>query len=861
MTKPLNDFELMKSMDLIVRTHNIILEDNKKQQKYYDKLYDDENKKKLIKYQSKFNNNHNALHVFTGELHGGYIGIDIDCKNNAFSHAGFCIATLDELPRTLTCTTPNRGFHYLFKLTNDQQKALSNYKTRQAELFGYDIDVLYNTGRFVMSGQYSNYNPIDGHYISRYKIIDTTKPAILPNVIFDEIINKYTKPNSTIKSTSIKSSTKNSTDNKNNSVTINPNGKNNIDEILKMYLGCLKPERCDKREPWLRVGVVIFNEGGSFELFNNWSKLSQKYNAKACKKLWDSFDANHESKLTIGTLKKYAKEDDPVQYRTIRQKTKLKKPLDSDIKKSQPILDKIFSGSEYANDKFIADLIFCLYPNKFIYDRKNKYWYSLNKYNIYEEEDKNLYTVREIINTHILSIIEEYGKEKIEEYDGKIAGVKRDIENCDDKDEKKFDRLRKILKRLKKRLKSLDNILRTLIHYLCTALKKDGIIKELAVLCRKKNIYEKLDTINPYLFAFKNGVYDIKNKTFRLPTPEEFICCTCKYKYKPPDQKYVDELEKIFADVFIDPDERRCVLMLLSTGLIGTNILELLVICIGSGANSKGLIMQLLDSTLGGYFGTLDIDYFNSKDNIKSGAANSSLAACKNCRWVNVSEVESNIKLKENRLKQLTGRDKVQARNLYGNSFEYIAKFKLCFQTNEKPIIDGADGAIKRRLRYITFRTKFVDNPTQPNERKIDRDLKDRILLDDGYKYAYFSILLKHFYILSEDEKMVLNMPASFQADVDNFLNENDPVNSFIKDCLNKTANHSDTIRSRDLYDEFKIYSNDKYVSAVKFKTVLEKNDIKSIRGKIGMVYHNLAFKYRPSQNQENKITDVDFID
>lgn len=158
--------------------------------------------------------------------------------------------------------------------------------------------------------------------------------------------------------------------------------------------------------------------------------------------------------------------------------------------------------------------------------------------------------------------------------------------------------------------------------------------------------------------------------------------------------------------------------MLLAASLLGTNLFEIFVVFIGSGSNGKGLIMQLLDSTLGGYFGTLDIDYFNSKDNVKSGSANSSLAACKNSRWVNVSEVESNIKLKENRLKQLSGRDKILARNLYGNSFEYIAKFILCFQTNERPIIDGADEAVKRRLRYITFRSKFVDNPALPNDKK-----------------------------------------------------------------------------------------------------------------------------------------------
>jgi len=847
-----NNFELMKSMNLTVRTHNIVLKDNMEHQTFYDKIYDDN--ENLIKYQSEFNDNHNALHVFTGELHGGYMGIDIDCKNNKFSHAIFCVATFNELQRTLICTTPNGGFHYLFELNKSQQKILSNYETCQAKLFNCDINISYNAGRFVMSGECSNYDTINGHYTSYYKIIDSTKPTILPNVIFDEIINKSSKLNDTIKTITVNSITNN-----NNIIITIPDVKNNMDKILKKFMDCLKSERCDKRESWLRVGVVIFNEHGSFELFDNWSKLSTKYDADTCKDSWKSFDINHKNELNIETLKKYAKEDDPIEYRKIQQKTRLKKPLDCNIKKSKPILDQIFSGNGYVTDNLIADLIIELYPNKFIFDEKNKFWYMLNQYNIYEEEGKNPFTIRELINIHILFVIEYDAEQRKIKYKQNIKEIEKNIKKCDSG--KEIIRLNETLDCLETKLKQINCVSYKLIQYLCTDSRKDNIIRALKTLCRKKNIYEKLDTINPYLFAFKNGVYDIKNKTFRLPTPEEYICCTCKYKYNPPDQKYVDELENMFINTFPDPIERRYVLMLLSTALIGTNLLELFIFLIGNGSNGKGMIVQLLDSVLGGYFGTLDIDYFNSKDNVKSGAANSSLAACKNSRWVNVSEVESNIKLKENRVKQLSGRDKIQARNLYGSSFEYIAKFKLCFQTNEKPIIDGADDAIKRRLRYITFRTKFVDNPTQPNERKIDRELKDRILLDDQYKYAYFSILLKHFYILADDEKMVLTVPASFQVDVDNYLNENDPVNSFIKDCLSKTANYSDTIQSSDLYNEFKIYSNDKYVHTTKFKIILEKNDMKSIRGKTGMIYHNLAFKYRPSQNQHNKIINVDIID
>ena len=191
----LKDYELLKSMNLTTRTHSIVFKNGKKRQIYYDKLYD--NNKKLIKYQSRFVNNQNALHIFTGELHGGHIGIDVDCKENKLSPLAFFIKTLDILPCTLTCTTPNNGFHFVFKLNDSQRKKLINLNTCQPELFGYDIDVLYNTGRFVMSGKYITNCPILGSYESYYKIIDSSKPAFLPDILFNEIMNKCFKSNST----------------------------------------------------------------------------------------------------------------------------------------------------------------------------------------------------------------------------------------------------------------------------------------------------------------------------------------------------------------------------------------------------------------------------------------------------------------------------------------------------------------------------------------------------------------------------------------------------------------------------------------------------------------------------------------
>lgn len=800
----LKNYNLLISMGLVVKT-NIVIFGNTIKHVFDYPLHDANNK--LIKYSSSFIENHNALHVYTGNIHGGFIAIVFDCKNNNLTYLNFCIDYLKLIPRTLSCRTPDNKICLLFRLNDLQQKSFINYDLNSFRLFDSDIGIVYNNERIVMSSVYDTSTNITDICMPYYKLSDITTPVQLPLFIFDEIIRMR---DNTQKPLPI--------------IPINFNGKNSR-HLLEPFLGCLNPKRRDIRECWLRIGAEIFWQDAPFELFDEWSKNSKFYDD--AKKVWDSFGYN-DAMHSIYNIRQYAKADSPNQYLTIKQKNRYSKPLAKNMEKSKIIFDELYNGN--VNDKFIADLIHCLYPDKFIYDSKNRSWFILNKYNIYEHDDKNLFSLRELINTHIICIADQ-------------ESIRR-INNCKKSDNDKINMIKKNHHRL--------------AQFLCTETKKDGIIRAFATLCRKKNIFQKLDSINPYIYAFKNGVYDLKNKIFRLPTPDEYVCCTCNYKYEPAKQKYIDILDKLFNEIFIDPVERKYVMMILSTALLGTNIFEIFLFFIGTGSNGKGIVTQLLDAVLGNYFGTLDIDFFNSKDFVKSGSANSALASCKNSRWVNVSEVGADVKLKDNRLKQLSGRDKIQARNLYGNAFVYTAKFKLCFQTNEKPIIDGADEAIRRRLRYITFRTKFTDNPTLENERKIDRDLKDRIMINDRYKHAFFAILLKYYYILTDVENMNPVVPQSFQADVDNYLVENDPVSSFIKDCLRKTDNHSDIIQSSDLFNEFKSYCNDRFIKISAFKTILEKNGLVSVRERKGSIYHNLVFSSRPSENINNENDDID---
>lgn len=165
------NYNLIKSLNIPIQT-SVIGSKNNKEYHNYD-------------VSNAGHNTHNALYISTGESHGGYIGLRF---KNRSSYIVFCLETINILPHTLTSTTPELGYHYMFKLNRSQQKCLSDYSSGTLKLFGHEVDVIYNYGQMIMYGQYNKICPVFGNDTLCYTIVDPVKPAKMPNIIFDEIM-------------------------------------------------------------------------------------------------------------------------------------------------------------------------------------------------------------------------------------------------------------------------------------------------------------------------------------------------------------------------------------------------------------------------------------------------------------------------------------------------------------------------------------------------------------------------------------------------------------------------------------------------------------------------------------------------
>ena len=100
------------------------------------------------------------------------------------------------------------------------------------------------------------------------------------------------------------------------------------------------------------------------------------------------------------------------------------------------------------------------------------------------------------------------------------------------------------------------------------------------------------------------------------------------------------------------------------------------------------------------------------------GSSSSELAQTPGVRLLNMAEISKGSKLEEGTMKLFSGGDQIQARQLFQESKTFTPQFKMILQTNFDFEITANDDGTWRRLRYITFASKFVE---KPYEGKYDR--------------------------------------------------------------------------------------------------------------------------------------------
>lgn len=548
-----------------------------------------------------------------------------------------------------------------------------------------------------------------------------------------------------------------------------------IEEISEL-LPLLSDNRADARSDWLAIGFCLHSvtkgDAEGLSLWLEFSERSEKFNEAECICTWESMK-DERSGYTIGTLKYFAKLDSPIEYETICRK------------KGDKLIGKAVDGGH--ND--IAKLLFNEYGNEFVFSSTNAKWYQF-KDHIWHE-DKTCYALSERIsddNGAVISHFEQYIREAKSGLKKIGKEEKRKRSKADDEDDEAVaDVLRAKIMALTKLVKQCKN-----------SAFKASVMKECQEVFRNQHFTEKLNN-DPYIVAFKNGVYDFKNDCFRDGKPEDYlaVCVPIAYiDYKSMDNPDVQEVADFFRKVLPDEEVRTYFLEQACQLFIGGNHDKVFCIWTGSGDNGKSITQKLFEKMLGGLAVKISTSLITGVKT-KMGQATPELARTGNgVRWVVMDEPGQDEQITTGLLKAITGNDSFYARDLYEGgkgTKEIVPLFKLNMLCNNLPAIRKPDEACWERIRVIPFETKFLPEhkcpPTIEEQyaKKIfprDPDFSKRI---DKLLQPFAWFLIYHLRCLNRKNRIVpdkVRIATSMYKEENN----NDPTQEFKEDEIESDA-------------------------------------------------------------------------
>ncbi len=315
--------------------------------------------------------------------------------------------------------------------------------------------------------------------------------------------------------------------------------------------------------------------------------------------------------------------------------------------------------------------------------------------------------------------------------------------------------------------------------------ESDAKIKAIISLARDEVSVapENLDQ-DPWLLTCENGTIDLQTGEFLSHDREHLITQLAPVIYDP-DAECPLWIE--FLDRIMDGNQNLISFLQRAIGysLTGDTGEQCFFIFWGTGANGKTTFLQTINAMLGDYAKQTPTETLLVK---RKGAIPNDVARLKGVRFVTASEAEAYQQLAENLIKQMTGSDTVSARFLHQKWFDFEPNYKIFLATNHRPVIQGTDPAIWRRIKLIPF---DVTIPEPERDRHLLKKLKEE--LPGIMAWAVRGCL--------EWIENGLGEPEEVKTATQDYRNEMDILSQFISDCCVEKA--SLKTLSKDLYQAY----------------------------------------------------------
>lgn len=533
---------------------------------------------------------------------------------------------------------------------------------------------------------------------------------------------------------------------------------------------------------WIRVGWALKNTDP--RLFITWLKFSSQYGEFDYDSVpelfdkWSNFDSYNKEGLTLRSIMYWCKSSNEKDFFEIRSKT---------------INYYVFYSIDHNTEFDLAMVLYQMNKDSFIcVSIKDSVWYEFisNRWQVIDDG----ISVRSKISTDMYNVYYKLMKQK--ENENLVKAPTKEDSNTEGKEQiLKFVKTASLLKKTS---------------------SKNNIMKEAKEIFYDKEFYSKLNT-NNYLIGCNNCIIDFKNKIHRKGKHDDYISKTTGIDYYPlshyekhkPD--VIKDVDSFMSQLFPEDELKQYMMEHLASTLLGNNENQTFNIYIGTGANGKSKLIDLMGKVLGEYKGTVPITLITQKRNT-IGSTSSEVAQLIGVRYAVMQEPSNGDKINEGIMKEITGGDPIQCRALFKDSVTFIPQFKLAVATNCFPEMTATDDGTWRRVRAVEYKSKFTNNPYNdpqfpvedyPYQYKIDPKIDEKFEL---WAPVFLSMLVQIAY---ETQGKVKDCEAVMKKSQD-YRKEQDVFLEFTSSCI-QTSVSGDKLKISIVKDCFKNWYSSNY--------------------------------------------------
>ena len=519
-------------------------------------------------------------------------------------------------------------------------------------------------------------------------------------------------------------------------------------DLVVKVLHLLSKTRWDDYSQWRDIATALKNEGVAVGVADKYrgewlrlSRTSTKFDAEAADRLWETvarvgYDG---PRVTLGTLRKWAAQDDPVGYQAARASTVA--PL---------VLAKYGEG-----DRGLAEIAYHVLRDvvkRVGVDECADVFY-------FDEESCRWQKGKESSVMLRVSYAVEDALRDVDAYLGAKAAT-----TTDDGERSKLDTERKQVAQS--------------IRYVRKRSGMKSVTSLMAMMCQDDAFEQLLDS-KRHLLGVQNGVVDLRTGELRRRVPEDMILTVLEVSYNPSANTNLigDVVKSIMAD---DMDMVSFMQKLLGYAITGEISEEILAIFTAGGRNGKGLLMQAIADLMGTFYVEMNCSVIVSRQVANIDSERGKLHGA---RIAVFNELSQGEKLKANEVQQLTGGDGIPATPKYRHPMTITPRFLMIICTNHMPELTDVVMAMIERTIVVPFPVTFADlvEGEQPTatRRQRDNELKGKLKADQTGLLRWLVDGAVAWYA-SKDLKR--NAPAKVKEFSRQYFDEQDRLSSFIRE-------------------------------------------------------------------------------